>query len=455
MNLSLTSKQIIDSNANWSEIDSRKTPTWFKDAKFGIFVHWGPYSVPAYKTVNNRLFGSYAEWYYSTVYGNYGNDIDDFHKRVYGDIDYHKMAEQFKAELFDANEFARIIKDSRAKYVIITSKHHDGFCMWNTENEHKKNWNSMAIGPKRDIISELRSAILEQDIKFGLYYSIIDWESVPSERCNGGYFIPKKDVIRYGIGKQKYLREILLPQMYEIVNQFKPSVFVADGGEWDLTAEEVDICNYLTWLYNESPVKNEIVVNDRFFKGMPGNHGDYYSTEYQDKVIGSSHLFEESRAVGKSYGYNSLEKLNDYLSSQELIDHLYKNVCRGGNFLLNVGPKADGTIPLIQVERLMAIGKWLDSCGEAIFNTTVLDKWIYATQNDTYEYYFYVPAEINKDPFSLEEALVGVLGKHVDILAVEDNCTIKDNKLHISNYYKYFQQLNEFGVLVLRQKRGR
>lgn len=103
----------------------------------------------------------------------------------------------------------------------------------------------------------------------------------------------------------------------------------------------------------------------------------------------------------------------------------------------------------------MAIGKWLDSCGEAIFNTTVLDKWIYATQNDTYEYYFYVPAEINKDPFSLEEALVGVLGKHVDILAVEDNCTIKDNKLHISNYYKYFQQLNEFGVLVLRQKRGR
>lgn len=88
----------------------------------------------------------------------------------------------------------------------------------------------------------------------------------------------------------------------------------------------------MTWLYNESPVKNEIVVNDRFFKGMPGNHGDYYSTEYQDKVIGSSHLFEESRAVGKSYGYNRLEKLNDYLSSQELIDHLYKNVCRGGNF---------------------------------------------------------------------------------------------------------------------------
>lgn len=440
----------------WNALDNREVPTWYENAKFGIFVHWGPYSVPAYKTVNDRLFGSYAEWYYATVYGNYGDDNDDFHKKVYGNIDYHELADHFKAELFDAIKFAEILKASCAKYVVVTSKHHDGYCLWNTTNKHKKNWNSLVLGPKRDLISELRNAILEQGMKFGLYYSIIDWESVPSSRCDGGYFIPDKDVKRYGIGKERYLKEILQPQMYEIVNRFKPSLFFADGGEWDLSAEEVDIINYLTWLYNESPVKDEIVVNDRFFKNMQCQHGDYFSTEYQDKQVGKGHLFEESRAIGKSYGYNRMEELEDYLTTSELIARLYKTVCQGGNFLLNIGPRADGKIPVIQVERLKGIGKWLSVCGSAIFETRSLSKYKFATQNSNYEYFFYTPLNTNGELcFELEPELVRILQQHVDILGVENSCLIKDNKLLVSNYYKYFQQLNENGVLVLRQERGR
>ena len=276
---------------SWEKLDQRKIPEWFQKAKFGIFIHWGPYSVPAYRSVNNEQFGSYAEWYYASVYGTYRNQDQEYHKKMYGDSDYREFGKQFQAELFDPEYLAGLIQESGAKYMVLTTKHHDGYCMWPTPNPYKKGWNSGEVGPKRDLVGELRNAALQKGIEFGVYYSIIDWESVPSHRCDGGYFIPRKDVEKYGVSKETYLKEILKPQLYELVETYEPSLIFSDGGEWDLTEEESSVREFLSWLYQESPVKDKVVVNDRFYKEMPGAHGDYYSTEYQDKEIDKDNLF--------------------------------------------------------------------------------------------------------------------------------------------------------------------
>lgn len=384
---------------SWENLDKREIPGWFEEARFGIFIHWGPYSVPAYRAVNEEQFGSYAEWYYASVYGEYRNSGDGFHKRVYSDdVEYRDFGKWFKAELFDPDYLAGLISDSGAKYAVLTTKHHDGYCMWPTKNPHKALWNTGETGPMRDITGELGQALIKRGVEFGIYYSIIDWESVPSHRCDGGYFIPEKDVKKYGLSREVYLEEVLKTQLYELVNTYKPSVIYSDGGEWDLTEEESHVRPFLSWLYNESPVKDKVVVNDRFYKEMPGCHGDYYSTEYQDKEV-EKHPFEESRGVGKSYGYNRAERLCDYLTSKELISELVRVVTKGGNFLLNIGPMADGTIPVHEEERLREIGAWLKDCGEAVYGTKPCEmsgQELYpSTCRDSHKYIFLGQEEID------------------------------------------------------------
>lgn len=441
-----------DMEKSWEYLDQRKIPEWYQNAKFGIFIHWGPYSVPAYRSVNNEIFGSYAEWYYASVYGAYRNSGDHYHENMYGDMEYREFAKSFKAELFDPDGLAQLIHDSGAKYMVLTTKHHDGYCMWPTKNPHKENWNACAVGPKRDLVGELREAALKKDVEFGIYYSIIEWESVPSHRCDGGYFIPEKDVKKYGLPKEQYLKEILQPQLYELVNAYKPSVIYSDGGEWDLTEEESQTRSFLTWLYDESPVKDKVVVNDRFYKGMPGEHGDYYSTEYQDKQV-DGHPFEESRGVGKSYGYNRAEKLEDYCTTKELIQELVRVVSKGGNFLLNIGPMADGTIPVHEVERLKEMGQWLAKCGEAIYDTHAYEEeYPYpSTVCGNNQYVFLNEEQCKEMPLSVPR-VDGVT--KIDLLGIEENCEWQQegNQLFIQgkNLEGFYRCLERYGMIAIK-----
>ena len=355
----------------WASLDSRPIPTWFEDAKFGIFIHWGVYSVPAWRKLEPGLYASYAEWYYARVMYNPDNGGQEFHNKNYGkDFEYRDFAPLFKAELFDPVFFANLFKRSGAKYVVLTSKHHDGYSLWPTKSPYKKNWNSMDIGPKRDLVGELTAAVKSAGLKMGLYYSIIEWESSWTHRTESGYYIPDKLVKKYKIPEDEYVDKHLIPQLKELVNEYKPSLIFSDGGEWDGSEEYFKTKEFLAWLYNESPVKNEIVVNDRFAKDMPGKHGDYFSSEYKDmKNAKIFHPWEESRGIGGSYGFNRAENIDDYNSSEELIHELIDIVSRGGNLLLNVGPTSDGRIPVIMQQRLIDIGLWLDINGEAIYKT--------------------------------------------------------------------------------------
>jgi alpha-L-fucosidase len=365
------SSQAQKYSPNWKSLDSRPIPSWFEDAKFGIFVHWGIYSVPAWRKLEPGLYASYAEWYYARVMYNTENGGRDFHIKNYGnDFEYRDFAPLFKAELFDPDFFADLFKRAGAKYVVLTSKHHDGFCLWPTKSPYKKNWNSMDVGPKQDLVGGLTRSVKAAGLKMGLYYSIIEWESSWTHRTKSGYYVPEEMVKKYKIPKDEYVEKHLLPQLKELVNNYKPSLIFSDGGEWDGSEDYFKTKEFLAWLYNNSPVKNEIVVNDRFCKGMPANHGDYYSSEYKDmKNTGVFHPWEESRGVGGSYGFNRAENLEDYATSHDLIIELIDIVSRGGNLLLNVGPTADGRIPVIMQERLIDIGNWLKVNGEAIYGT--------------------------------------------------------------------------------------
>ena len=370
INIIITNAQ--EYHATWESLDKRNIPEWFENAKFGIFIHWGVYSVPSWRKLEPGIYASYAEWYYARVMYNENNGGKEFHNSNYGEaFEYRDFAPLFKAELFDPGEWADIFKNSGAKYVVLTSKHHDGYCLWPTKSPYKKNWNSMEVGPRRDLVGELSSAVKSAGLRMGLYYSIIEWESNSTGRTNSGYFLPEKIIEKYKIPEQEYVDKHMLVQLRELVKNYKPSLIFADGGEWDQTDDYWKTKEFLAWLYNESPVKDEIVVNDRFCKGMPGNHGDYYSSEYKDADDGSlgQHPWEESRGIGGSYGFNRAEGIEDYSSSKELIHELVDIVSRGGNLLLNVGPTADGRIPVIMQERLQDIGQWLEVNGEAIYET--------------------------------------------------------------------------------------
>jgi alpha-L-fucosidase len=185
----------------------------------------------------------------------------------------------------------------------------------------------------------------------GIYYSLYEWYNP-----------------LWLSDKPRYVREHLFPQFQDVVNHVEPEIIFSDG-EWELTSQEWHSPELLAWLYNESPVREQVVVDDRWGKDTRHKHGGYYTTEYTSGMGQSEHAWEESRGMGFSYGYNRAETLADYHSDRELLLMLIDLVSRGGNLLLDIGPTADGRIPVIMEERLLQLGDWLRLNGEAIYGT--------------------------------------------------------------------------------------
>jgi alpha-L-fucosidase len=354
----------------WASLDQRPIPAWFTDAKFGLFIHWGVYSVPAYRPVSPHPYETYAEWYGADVYGNPALR-QSFHNKNYGPaFTYRDFGPLFRAELFDPARWADLFVRAGARYVVLTAKHHDGYCLWPTTAPYKQRWNSTVVGPKRDLIGELTQAVRARGLKMGFYYSLLEWESTTTTTRPSGYYLPKADIDNYQIPEAQYVAKNSLWQLKELVSTYQPALLFADG-EWDRSADYWRSPEFLAWLYNEAPNKDEVVVNDRWGQGTRGQHGGYYTSEYasDNNKVGVQHPWEESRGMGQSYGFNRAENLEDYSTSAQLVHQLIDIVSRGGNLLLNIGPAADGTIPVLMQERLVDIGQWLALNGEAIYGT--------------------------------------------------------------------------------------
>jgi alpha-L-fucosidase len=330
---------------NWESINARPYPQWFSDAKLGIFIHWGLYSVPAYSGPEQ-----YAEWFYRGFTSEDTARIN-FVKKNYGEnFKYEEFAPLFKAELFNPDEWATLFKNAGAQYVLLVTKHHDGYCLW--DSKYQPHFNSVVTGPKRNIVGELTQSVRKQGLKMGFYYSLPEW----TNPLHIWYQDPHDSIGRY-------VNEYMIPQFKELISTYKPTVLFTDG-EWFNTAEQWHATELISWYYNT--VGPDAIVNDRWGNGS--DHG-FKTPEYSSGILDTTRPWAECRGLGRSFGLNRNEPLSNYVTSEELIQHFVKLVASGGGMTLNVGPAADGQIPLLQQERLLDLGKWLEINGEAIYGT--------------------------------------------------------------------------------------
>lgn len=342
---------------DWTSLDTRPVPGWFDEAKLGIFIHFGLYSVPAFGLRRKDTASSgeaYAEWY-----GHFmnlpGNPVREAHRRLYGEtFRYADFVDGFRCGLFDPDRWADLFFRSGARYIHLTAKHHDGYCLW--PSRFAWNWNSLDTGPHRDLVGELLSAVERKGLHPGLYYSLYEWN-------RPGY---RED-------PESYALRHMIPQMKELVETYLPHTLFTDG-EWDHPSAVWHSEEFLAWLFNESPVRDIVAVNDRWGRETRSVHGGYFTTEYNEvhsgvHLVDTNRKWEENRGIGHSFGYNRNEPLEDYLSEDELVRLFVDVVSRGGNLCLNVGPMADGTIPTLMEERLLQLGHWLSVNGEGIYGS--------------------------------------------------------------------------------------
>lgn len=402
-------------SADLVSLSDRPCPQWWKDAKFGIFVHWGVYSVPAFApTSGDKFYSCYAEHYKGRLLS--GDDaFVKYHEKMFPGLSYDDLAARFTAENWKPDDWAELFRRAGAKYVVLTSKHHEGFPLWPSVDSPR--WNSTVVGPKRDICGELTKAVKAAGLHMGLYYSLFEYKHpLCGEKATA-----------------RFVEEVNIPQLKDIVTRYSPEIVWADG-HWRIPKEVARSDEFLSWLYSESPVRETVVVNDRWWDGARGRSGDFYTTEYdhsgEDGDEKKDHPWEECRGIGRSFGYNRFERAENYLTDAQCIETLCDKVSRGGNLLLNVGPDATGLIPPIMEERLLAIGRWLAANGEAIYGTTAWkgrpkdmkkDRVYYTDKPDAlYVIAFNWPQEALRVPGCGMVSKVSLLGSDVSVVFVQD-----------------------------------
>ena len=345
----------------WESVNTHQVPKWYDDCKFGIFIHWGIYSVPAYaphtwelgEVDSKEWFADnpYAEWYYNSLNIGKGPTYEH-HMEKYGkDFKYEDFIPMWKAENWDPAKWAELFKKAGAQYVVLTTKHHDGFCLYPSKYT---DFNCVKMGPKRDITGELTDAVRAEGIRMGLYYSgLIDWQY-----ANDPIF---EDDDLFGTASPTFeYADYSYKQMMELVDTYEPSLVWNDIG-WPTQSEEM-MPFFLAHYYNKV---EEGVVNDRF----NDRYHDFLTKEYKQGKVDRSEKWEMCRGMGLSFGYNENEGDDQIISEQGLISLLVGTVANNGNLLINIGPKADGTIPAEQERRLLVLGKWLETNGEGIYET--------------------------------------------------------------------------------------
>jgi len=338
-------------------------PEWYADAKLGIFIHWGLYSVPGWAplvhpehdfTSQDYIHHNpYAEWYLNSMRLD-GSPTQQYHKEHYGaNYDYYNFAAEFDKDIqkWNPDTWAKVFSDAGAKYVVLTTKHHDGFTLWPSATPNPS-LPADRQHARRDIVGELTSAVRKQGLHMGLYYSGgYDWTFVPGPIAKASdYQAVKPQSEAYG----KYADA----QYRELISRYRPAVLWNDI-DYPKSGHPLEI---MAEYYDSVP---DGVIDDRF--GV--KHSDFKSPEYQTLAKISPTKWEECRGLGRSFGYNRAEGEAETIAPDKLIYLLVDIVSKNGNLLLDVGPEADGTIPPVQMSRLEALGAWLKQNGEAIYGT--------------------------------------------------------------------------------------
>jgi len=346
-----------------ASLNQHPLPQWYADAKLGIFIHWGLYSVPGWAplahpehdfTSSDYIhYNPYAEWYLNSMRLD-GSPTQAYHREQYGaNYDYYNFAEVFDRDIqkWNPETWAEIFRDAGAKYVVLTTKHHDGFTLWPSDTPNPSLPASRQHA-SRDIVGELTNAVRNQGLRMGLYYSGgYDWTFVPGPIAKAAdYQTVKPQSVAYGKYVDAHFREL--------ISRYHPAVLWNDI-DYPKSGHPLEI---MAEYYNAVP---DGVIDDRF--GV--KHSDFTSPEYETLKEISRTKWEECRGLGRSFGYNRAEGEAETIAPDKLIYLLIDIVSKNGNLLLDVGPEADGAIPLVQMSRLEALGAWLKQNGEAIYGT--------------------------------------------------------------------------------------
>ncbi len=356
--------------ANWESLGAFQTPAWYADAKFGLFIHWGAYSVPA--------FGS--EWYPRNMYAA-GSKEHEHHVATYGnpsEFGYKDFIPRFKAAHFDANEWAKLFREAGVRYVVPVAEHHDGFAMYDSDLTE---WSAVKRGPKRDVIGELAAAVRWEGITFGASsHRAENWwffgqgKLIPSdvkEPANAVLYGPahnKRVAENQSEPPTKEFLDDWLLRSCEIVDKYQPRVMYFD---WWICQPVFQpyLKRFAAYYYNRGAEwDNEVAINFKEWEGYSFPRG----TGVLDVERGKfgeiqTELWQTCTSVSNnSWGYVSNHK---YKRTDELLHDLVDVVSKNGTLLLNIGPKADGTIPNREQQMLREMGQWLQVNGEAIYGT--------------------------------------------------------------------------------------
>jgi len=344
-----------------ASLDSHPLPVWYADAKLGIFIHWGLYSVPGWAPLHPSheftagdymLNNPYSEWYYNTVRIP-NSPTAQYDREHYGaNHNYYDFTADFNKETkkWNPDTMAAIFRDAGAKYVVLTTKHHEGFTLWPSKVANPSQGN---LTSERDIVGELSESVRKSGLKMGLYYSGgFDWtfNRGPIGTVAQDFEAAKPQSSAYGTYADA--------QAEELIQLYHPAVLWNDI-DWPKSGNALKV---IADYYNAVP---DGVVDDRY--GIP--HSDFTSPEYAKLDQISPKKWEECRGLGASFGYNRAEGEKETIAPQELIELLVDIVSKNGNLLLDVGPEADGTVPPVQLDRLQKLGAWLKQNGEAIYGT--------------------------------------------------------------------------------------
>jgi len=354
-------------SAPWKEL-SRDLPQWFRDAKLGIFIHWGAYSVPAWAEPTGELgavddatwfrHNPYAEWYFNTIRFD-DSPAREHHRKTYGDAPYDDFLDSWRAEAFNPADWAALFARTGARYVVPTTKHHDGIALWDAPGTGTRN--TVRRGPQRDLIAEIAAATRAAGLRFGVYYSGgLDWhitkhlpvldshEAVHGERPNDPAY-----------AAYAYLH------VKDLIDRYRPDV-LWDDIEWPDAGKHdgsLGLFQLFRYYYDAVP---DGVVNDRW----GDTHWDYKTSEYQLNLANeTANAWENCRGIGLSFGYNQVEDTSHLLDGRGIVRHLADVVSRGGNLLLNVGPTASGEIPELQRRSLEQLADWMQVNSAAIHDT--------------------------------------------------------------------------------------
>jgi len=356
-----------------ASLQAHAVPPWFGDAKLGIFVHWSTSSVPAYAPVGPSPFelaathgwehslrhSPYAEWYWNSLaLGD--SPVAAHHRAHHGDDPYESFVDRFREVSQDADlgRWARLFAAAGARYVVMVTKHHDGYLLWPSEvanPRHGRRWQS-----PRDLVGDLAEASRSAGLRFGVYYSGgIDWTFQ-------GLGIGSLRDLFAAVPTDTTYRAYADAHWRELMTRYQPDVLWNDIGYPGGFAGAAPL---MAEFYRRNP---DGVVNDRFdlLGSLTGTaHYDFTTPEYSTKENIEARPWETCRGMGPSFGFNHSETDADLIGPVELVRLLADVVAKNGNLLLNVGPTATGEIPWAQQVRLLALGAWLDTNGEAVYAT--------------------------------------------------------------------------------------